>query len=109
MCIIDSYFTFLAQEVREYLAEIGVKRMEDIIGRTDLIVRKPNDNVKKHQLITFDKVLARINNEAAIRHIIDQQHGIDHVKDVEILHAAEALENQKEISLEYTIANTGCV
>ena len=101
-----NYFTFLAQEVREYLAEIGVKRMEDIIGRTDLIVRKPNDNVKKHQLITFDKVLARINNEAAIRHIIDQQHGIDHVKDVEILHAAEALENQKEISLEYTIANT---
>ena len=42
-----------------------------------------------------------------LRHTIDQQHGIDHVKDVEMLHAAaEALENQKEISLEYTIANT---
>ncbi|WP_411332434.1 glutamate synthase large subunit [Bacteroides uniformis] len=102
-----NFFTFLAQEVREYLAEIGVERLDDIIGRTDLIVRKPDDGIRKHQLISFDKLLARVDNEAAIRHVTDQQHGIDHVKDVEILHAAaEAVENRKEISLEYTIANT---
>lgn len=102
-----NFFTFLAQEVREYLAEIGVERLDDIIGRTDLIVRKPDDEIRKHQLISFDKLLARVDNEAAIRHVTDQQHGIDHVKDVEMLHAAaEAVENQKEISLEYTIANT---
>ena len=102
-----NFFTFLAQEVREYLAEIGVERLDVIIGRTDLIVRKPDDGIRKHQLISFDKLLARVDNEAAIRHVTDQQHGIDHVKDVEMLHAAaEAVENQKEISLEYTIANT---
>lgn len=102
-----NFFTFLAQEVREYLAEIGVERLDDIIGRTVLIVRKPDDGIRKHQLISFDKLLARVDNEAAIRHVTDQQHGIDHVKDVEMLHAAaEAVENQKEISLEYTIANT---
>ena len=102
-----NFFTFLAQEVREYLAEIGVERLDDIIGRTDLIVRKPDDGIRKHQLISFDKLQARVDNEAAIRHVTDQQHGIDHVKDVEMLHAAaEAVENQKEISLEYTIANT---
>ena len=102
-----NFFTFLAQEVREYLAEIGVERLDDIIGRTDLIVRKPDDGIRKHQLISFDKLLARVDNEASIRHVTDQQHGIDHVKDVEILHAAaEAVENRKEISLEYTIANT---
>ena len=102
-----NFFTFLAQEVREYLAEIGVERLDDIIGRTDLIVRKPDDGIRKHQLISFDKLLARVDNEAAIRHVTDQQHGIDHVKDVEMLHAAaEAVENQKEIALEYTIANT---
>ena len=102
-----NFFTFLAQEVREYLAEIGVERLDDIIGRTDLIVRKPDDGIRKHQLISFDKLLARVDNEAAIHHVTDQQHGIDHVKDVEMLHAAaEAVENQKEISLEYTIANT---
>lgn len=103
----EDYFTFLAREVREYLAEIGVEKLDDIIGRTDLIIRRPDDSIKKHQLINFDKVLARVDNGAAIRHIINQQHGIDRVKDVEILNAAaNAVDEQKEVSLEYTIANT---
>lgn len=103
-----NYFTFLAQEVREYLAEIGVEKMDDIIGRTDLIIRSKRDYKNpKHALLDFSQLLTRVENGAAIRHVTDQQHGIDHVKDVEILHAAaETLENQKEISLEYTIANT---
>lgn len=102
-----NFFTFLAQEVRELLAEIGVEKLDDIIGRTDLIIRKPDDGIKKHQLINFDKVLTRIDNGAAIRHVINQQHGIEHVKDVEMIHAAaDAIEKQKEVSLEYTIANT---
>lgn len=102
-----NFFTFLAQEVREYLSEIGVEKMDDIIGRTDLIIRKQCNETPKQSLISFDKLLKRIDNEAAIKHTIDQQHGIDHVKDIEILNAAaEAVENQKEISLEYTIANT---
>lgn len=32
-----NYFTFLAQEVREYLAEMGYARLEDIVGRTELV------------------------------------------------------------------------
>ena len=102
-----NFFTFLAQEVREYLAEIGAEKLDDIVGRTDLILRKPGNSHPKHALISFDKMLTRINTEAAIRHAIDQQHGIDQVKDIAILNAAaEAITNQKEISLEYTIANT---
>ncbi len=102
-----NFFTFLAQEVREYLAEIGVERLDDIIGRTDLIERKSEDSCEKHHLIDFSKLLTRIDNNAAIRHVTDQDHGISKVKDVEILHAAQdALENQKEISLEYAIGNT---
>ncbi|MGN0310397.1 MAG: glutamate synthase large subunit [Bacteroides sp.] len=102
-----NYFTFLAQEVREYLAEIGAKSMDEIIGRTDLIIRKADDGVKKHELINFSRLLTRIDNGAAIHHVIDQQHGIDTVKDVEILRAAaDTLEHQREMSLEYTIANT---
>ena len=119
-----NFFTFLAQEVREHLAEMGFTRMDDIIGRTDLIERKsielksvehmsvehkseahiPNP---KHTLIDFTKMLARIDNSAAIRHVIDQDHGISTVKDVAIIDAArDAIEHEKEISLEYTIANT---
>ena len=102
-----SYFSFLAQEVREYLAEIGARSMDEIIGRSDLIVRKPTDGVKKHDLIDFSKLTARINNDAAIHHVTDQQHAIDTVKDVDILRATQtAIDTQREISLEYTIANT---
>ena len=104
-----NFFTFLAQEVREHLAEMGFTRMDDIIGRTDLIERKSdaNDPNPKHALIDFTKLLARVDNSAAIRHVIDQDHGISAVKDVTIIDAAqEAIEHEKEISLEYTIANT---
>ena len=129
-----NFFTFLAQEVREHLAEMGFTRMDDIIGRTDLIERKPAEYKSaghksveqmsveqmsaehksdahipnpKHALIDFTKMLARIDNSAAIRHVIDQEHGISTVKDVAIIDAAQdAIEHEKEISLEYTIANT---
>ena len=36
-----NFFTFLAQEVREWLAEMGFTRMDDIIGRSDVLVPKP--------------------------------------------------------------------
>ena len=104
-----NFFTFLAQEIREYLAEMGFTKMDDIIGRTDLIERKSvaGDPNPKHALIDFTKLLARIDNSAAIRHVTDQEHGISTVKDVTIIDAAqEAIEHEKEVSLEYTIANT---
>ena len=104
-----NFFTFLAQEVREHLAEMGFTRMDDIIGRTDLIERNSvtNDPKPKQALIDFTKLLARIDNNAAIRHVIDQDHGVSTVKDVTLIDAAqEAIEHEKEISLEYTIANT---
>ncbi|MDR0938830.1 MAG: glutamate synthase large subunit [Mediterranea sp.] len=104
-----NFFTFLAQEVREHLAEMGYKKLDDIIGHTELITRKPgkDDPNPKHALINFGKMLTRIAGNAAIHHVIDQQHGIDSVKDVAIIAAAkEAIEREKEVSLEYTIANT---
>lgn len=104
-----NFFTFLAQEVREYLAEMGFTRLDDIIGRTDLIQRKSmkDDSNPKHELIDFTKMLARIDNSAAIRHVIDQEHGVSSVKDITIIDAVqEAIEHEKEVSLEYTIANT---
>ena len=102
-----NFFTFLAQEVREHLAEIGVEKLDDIIERTDLIERKPTDQLPKHSLIDFSKLLARVDNRAAILHTTHQDHGISAVKDVEMIHAAnEAIDHQREVSLEYTIANT---
>ena len=104
-----NYFTFLAQEVREYLALVGAEKLDDIIGRTDLIVRRPAVRAGgKEGLLDFSRLLARVDNDAAIRHICDQEHGISRVKDVEMLNAAQQVvaEGSGEMSLEYTIANT---
>ena len=102
-----NYFRFLAQEVREYLAEMGFRRLDDIVGRADLIEVKPAAPGSKAALLDFSRLLHRVEGKAAIHHVQPQHHDIDSVKDRAILDAArEAIESQKEVSLEYAIANT---
>ena len=102
-----NYFRFLAEEVREYLAEMGFTRLEDIVGRTDLIELKPTEKETKVGLLDFSRLLHKVEGNAAIHHVCEQKHEISHVKDVEIIASAtEALEHGKEVSLEYAIANT---
>ena len=101
-----NFFRFLAQEVREYLAEMGFSRLEDIVGRTDLIEIRPTTH-EKASLLDFSKLLHKVDNGAALHNVTEQRHEIEHVKDVSMLAAArEALENRKEVSLEYAISNT---
>ena len=101
-----NFFRFLAQEVREYLAEMGFSRLEDIVGRTDLIEIRPTTN-EKASLLDFSKLLHKVDNGAALHNVTEQRHEIENVKDVSMLAAArEALDNRKEVSLEYAIANT---
>lgn len=102
-----NYFRFLAQEVREYLAEMGFRSLEDIVGRTDLIELRPAAAGTKASLLDFGRLLHRVDNTAALHHCTQQQHDIAHVKDVEMLAAATpALESRREVSLEYAIGNT---
>ena len=102
-----NYFRFMAQEVREYLAEMGFTRLDDIVGRTDLIELKASDPDSKYASLDFSRMLHKVDNGSAIRQVGEQRHDIDSVKDVSILEAArEALENRKEVSLEYAIGNT---
>ena len=102
-----NYFRFLAEEVREYLAEMGFTRLEDIVGRTDLIELHPATQGTKASLLDFSRLLHRVENGAALHHCTSQQHDIAHVKDVEMLQASSAaLESGREVSLEYAIGNT---
>lgn len=102
-----NYFRFLAQEVREYLADMGFTRLEDIVGRTDLIELHPVAKGTKASLLDFSRMLCRMDSNAALHHCTEQQHDIAHVKDMEMLAAAApALESRREVSLEYAIGNT---
>lgn len=102
-----NYFQFLAQEVREYLAEMGFTRLEDIIGRTDLIELNPAEEGSKASLIDFSRILYKIDNGNALHSLNIQQHEIEGTIDQNMLSAInDVLGKNKTISLEYAIANT---
>ena len=102
-----NYFRFLAEEVREYLAEMGFRKFDDIIGRTDLIETTHSAYNDKAALLDFSRMLHREESDAAIHNNEEQRHDIDHVMDRSIIEAARpAIECGKEVSLEYAIGNT---
>lgn len=102
-----NYFRFLAQEVREYLAEMGFRHFNDIVGRTDLIALREREATSKAASLDFSRLLHRVDSDAAIHHVTSQKHDIDAVLDTQIIKAAApAIDTQKEVSLEYAIANT---
>ncbi len=102
---IVNYFTFLAQEVREYLAEMGFKKLEDIIGRTDLILPKETKDDSKSSTLDFTRLLTSGTGKL---HFDGRPFSkAENPKDAEIIQQAKsAIENQQEITLNLTIRNT---
>ena len=111
-----NYFTFLAQEVREYLAEMGYTKLDDIVGHTELIVPRHKDKTSpngipiytsKSALLDFSRLLYKVNNGSAIHHTVEQQHVTDDVLDHQIIRSAQrAIDMQDEVNLDYAIKNT---
>ncbi|MDR2919043.1 MAG: glutamate synthase large subunit [Tannerella sp.] len=104
-----NFFHYLAEEVREHLAEMGFTKLDDIIGRTDLVEQKLPDGVAKHGLLDFSNLLHFVDDgrSSAIRNITRQEHQVHDIKDREIIrYAKNAIEKQQEISLDFVIANT---
>ncbi|MBR6189533.1 MAG: glutamate synthase large subunit [Prevotella sp.] len=126
-----NFFTFLAQQVREYLAEIGVHSLKEIIGRTDLIETTVPEASASGNTAAADKWrtidFARLLHQPAVAHA--SQRGstdpvatqgsvayywdrgqftkVTGVKDEEIIKAAaKAIDNQEEVTLDYAIKNT---
>ena len=100
-----NYFTYLAQEVREYLAEMGYTKLSDIIGHTELLVRKPDPQGSKASRVDLSRLLFR--EQGASCWAGGPLHALAPVRDLEIIKAAQpAIEWKEEISLEYPIANT---
>ena len=101
-----NYFTFLAQEVREYLAEMGYTKLEDIVGHTELILKKEAKN-KKTATLDFSRMLNKEQNSCSLYHTVDQRHELDNVLDQQIIRASQAaIERQEEVNLDYAIKNT---
>jgi len=104
-----NFFNFLAQDVREHLAALGYKSLNDIIGRADLLKFVPKADNPKMQKLDFSKLLyvPKEAGEQAIRHIKNQHHDIEDVQDRSLIKlATPALENQNPVQFNREIKNT---
>ena len=104
-----NFFTFLAELVREYLSEIGVHSLKEIIGHTELIEVRVLDGsaVEKWKTIDFARLLHKPETEKALYWDRGQFTKVTGVKDEEIIAAAQkAIDNQEEVTLDFAIKNT---
>ena len=102
-----NYFTFLAQEVREYLAEMGYEKLEDIVGHTELIVKRETAKGSKPAMLDFSRLLCKETENCSLYHTVAPQQELDDVLDMSIIRSARrAIEDKEEVNLDYAIKNT---
>ena len=102
-----NYFTFLAQQVREYLSEMGVRSLKEIIGHTELIEVNTQNATDKQKTIDFGRLLHKPDTEKALYWDRGAYTKVTGVKDEEIIKAArKAIDEQEEVTLDYAIKNT---
>ena len=102
-----NFFTFLAEQVREYLAEIGVKSLKEIIGHTELIEVNTEHATEKQQTIDFARLLHKPETDKNLYWDRGAFTKVTGVKDEEMIRAAQkAIESQEEVTLDYAIKNT---
>ncbi len=104
---VENFFMFLAEHVREYLAEIGVKRFKDIIGRADLLEVKPQELGSKLATIDFSRMLHMEDASTALYWDRGEFTKVEGVLDEMIIKASErAISGGDEVNLDYAIKNT---
>ena len=102
-----NFFTFLAEQVREYLSEIGVHSLKEIIGHTELIKVNTANATDKQKTIDFGRLLHKPETEKALFWDRGAYTRVSGIKDEEIIKAAQnAIDTQEEITLDYAIKNT---
>jgi len=105
---VANYFFFVAEEVREWMAGMGFRKFEDMIGRTDkLRARKAIDHWKAKGL-DLSALLAQpqVGPEVA-RHCVEKQdHGLDRAIDWKLIELCKpAIEKKQPVKLDLPIRN----
>ena len=106
---IVNYFFFVAEEVREMMAELGVTRFDELVGRSDFLDKNRAISHWKAKGLDFSRMFHKpdMGDDVAIRHVDRQVHPIDDVLDRKLLAAADqAISDQTPVVIEAPISNT---
>ena len=105
-----TYFTYLAEKVREVMASLGFTRLDDMIGRTDMLEADPEVLNWKDQGLNLAPLLMSARKpypEADVYCTRKQDHGLEFVLDRRILEDSEdVLDGRSSLVLSYPITNT---
>jgi glutamate synthase (ferredoxin) len=103
-----TFFRFIAEEVRELMAALGFRTMDEMIGRSDLLDMKQAVNHYKAKGLDFSKIFFRhdAGPGVPVRRVHEQDHGLDKALDQRLLPlAAPALERGEPVEFESAIRN----
>ncbi len=103
-----NFFRFIAEEVREYLAAMGYRSLDEVIGRSDLLDMRRAINHYKARGLDFSAIFYRpeVGPAVATRCVVEQDHGLDKALDQEILPKVKpAIESGKKVRLQMPIRN----
>jgi len=106
---VETFFEFLAQEVREYLAELGFRSLDEAIGHSELLdVDRAIDHWKADGLdLSPILVGPRFAADEPRRNRRGQQHDLDKHFDVELIRLSQAaLEHGEQVRIELPVRNT---
>ena len=103
-----NYFFFVAEELRQIMAEMGFRTVEEMVGRVDrLDMRKAIDHWKARG-VDLGRILHRVplDGEATLHNSEGQDHGLDAALDHELISAsADALEGRGPVRIELAVRN----
>jgi glutamate synthase (NADPH/NADH) large chain len=103
-----NYFFFVAEEVREYMAQLGIRNFDDLIGRSDLLGMQRGIEHWKANGLDFSKVFHQSTMPASVarRHAEVQDHELEKALDNKLVaQAGKALQNKQAVVIESAIAN----
>ncbi|MGD9931354.1 MAG: glutamate synthase large subunit [Mangrovibacterium sp.] len=104
-----NFFRFIAEEVRECMAEMGISKFDDLVGRTDLLEVDPEVGNWKMKNIDFSQILY-LPKEAKEYDIYNTYPNLksieDHLDHKLILDASKAIKGKEKVWISYPIINT---
>ena len=102
-----NYFFFVAEEVREWMAQMGFRKFEDMVGRVDMLDTRKGISHWKAKGLDFTKILYQPKlSGAASHHCETQDHGLARALDHKLIaQARPALESKKPVQFEVAIKN----
>ncbi len=103
-----NYFTFIAEEVREIMAELGFRTFNEMIGRMDRLDTAKAISHWKAKGLDFTRIFAKpdVGAEVALFNCEDQNHGLDKALDNDLIkQALPALESKTPVIIKKTVRN----